>query len=158
MNSQLNVKAFQQRVDPENEPTFNDDFWNSLDFVVNAVDNIKARLYIDNLCVWYGKSLFESGTLGTKCNTQIIIPKMSQPYGETNDPNEDTIPLCTLKNFPHQIEHTIEWARDYFEQVLVEDPNETIKFLQNPKQYIEKTKQLLSNSLPALKDRFAKIK
>ncbi len=40
-----------------------------LDFVVNAVDNVKARLFIDGRCVWFGKALFESGTLGTKCNS-----------------------------------------------------------------------------------------
>jgi len=57
------------RVCPENEEIFDDNFWNSLDFVVNAVDNIKARMYVDSKCVWYGKALFESGTLGTKCNS-----------------------------------------------------------------------------------------
>jgi len=45
-----------------------------LDFVVNAVDNINARLYVDGKCVWYNKPLLESGTLGTKANMQVIIP------------------------------------------------------------------------------------
>ena len=35
------------RVGPESEDVFNDDLWESLDFVVNAVDNIHARLYVD---------------------------------------------------------------------------------------------------------------
>jgi hypothetical protein len=26
-----------------------------------------------------------------------------------------SIPICTLKNFPAKIEHTIQWARDWFE-------------------------------------------
>lgn len=30
-------------VGPESENLFNDNFWESLDFVVNAVDNMKAR-------------------------------------------------------------------------------------------------------------------
>jgi ubiquitin-activating enzyme E1 len=41
---------------------------------VNAVDNIKARLYVDSRCVWYNKPLLESGTLGTKANSQMIVP------------------------------------------------------------------------------------
>jgi ubiquitin-activating enzyme E1 len=57
------------RVCPENEEFFNDNFWNELDFVVNAVDNVKARLFIDGRCVWFHKPLFEAGTLGTKCNS-----------------------------------------------------------------------------------------
>jgi len=35
------------RVGHDTEKTFNDDFWESCDFVVNAVDNINARLYVD---------------------------------------------------------------------------------------------------------------
>jgi len=48
---------------------FNDDFWDNLDCVVNAVDNIKARLFVDGRCVFYQKPLLESGTLGTQCNS-----------------------------------------------------------------------------------------
>ena len=65
---------YQTRVGSDTEQVFNDKFWEKLDFVVNAVDNIKARLYIDQRCVWYGKPLLESGTLGTKANSQMIIP------------------------------------------------------------------------------------
>jgi len=47
MNPNLNVKDFMTRVGPETEATFNDQFWEGLNFVVNAVDNIHARLYVD---------------------------------------------------------------------------------------------------------------
>lgn len=53
----------------ENESFFNDQFWDDLDIVINAVDNIKARQYIDKKCVLHDKPLFDSGTLGTKCNS-----------------------------------------------------------------------------------------
>lgn len=69
MNPTIRIDALKERVAPENEKIFNDGFWEGLDFVVNAVDNVKARLFVDGRCVWYGKSLFESGTLGTKCNS-----------------------------------------------------------------------------------------
>ena len=36
------------------------------------------------------------------------------------DPPEESIPLCTLRNFPNQIEHTIQWARDKFEGYFAE--------------------------------------
>jgi len=68
---------------------------------------VKARLFVDGRCVYYKKALFESGTLGPKCNSQDIIPFQTQCYGDSQDPPEKEIPLCTLKNFPHQIEHTI---------------------------------------------------
>jgi ubiquitin-activating enzyme E1 len=74
MNSSMRVTDKALRVGVENEEVFNDDFWESLDIVVNAVDNIHARRYIDDQCCYYTKPLFESGTLGTKCNSQLIIP------------------------------------------------------------------------------------
>ena len=40
-------------VSKDTETVFNDGFWESLDFVVNAVDNLKARLYVDSQCVFY---------------------------------------------------------------------------------------------------------
>jgi ubiquitin-activating enzyme E1 len=74
MNNNLQVKDYQTRVGSDSEQVFNDQFWEQLDFVVNAVDNIKARLYVDSRCVWYEKPLLESGTLGTKANSQMVIP------------------------------------------------------------------------------------
>ena len=47
MNPNLNVKDYMTIVAPNTEEVFNDQFWESLNFVVNAVDNIKARLYVD---------------------------------------------------------------------------------------------------------------
>jgi len=96
------------------------------------VDNIKARQYIDSKCVWYERPLFESGTLGTKCHSQIIIPHYTISYNDIIDPPEETIPLCTLKNFPYQIEHTIQWARDHFEGVFGDPTAELAKFYENP--------------------------
>ena len=68
-NHEFNVFPQQGRMQPSSETEFPDTFWDSLDFVVNAVDNIHARKYMDKKCVVHRKPLFESGTLGTKCNS-----------------------------------------------------------------------------------------
>jgi ubiquitin-activating enzyme E1 len=81
--------------------------------------------------------LFESGTLGTKCHSQIIIPNFTQSYTDIVDPPEETIPLCTLKNFPYQIEHTIQWAREYFEGVIAKPSNDLKSFYENKKQFLD---------------------
>ena len=86
---------------------FNDDFWTQLDCVTNALDNVDARKYVDRRCVYYHKPLLESGTLGTKGNTQVVIPFMTESYSSSQDPPEKSIPICTLKNFPNSVEHTI---------------------------------------------------
>mmetsp|Transcript_35175 Transcript_35175/g.25646 ORF Transcript_35175/g.25646 Transcript_35175/m.25646 type:complete len:184 (+) Transcript_35175:1380-1931(+) len=101
MNPNLNVTSYMTRVGSDTEEVFNDKFWESLDFVVNAVDNINARLYVDRRCVWYEKPLLESGTLGTKANSQMVIPHKTQCYGDSQDPPEEAIPMCTMRNFPN---------------------------------------------------------
>lgn len=81
--------------------------------------------------------MFESGTLGTKCHSQIIIPHHTQSYNDIIDPPEETIPLCTLKNFPYQIEHTIQWARDYFEGAIAEPSQDLKRFYDNQNDFLQ---------------------
>ncbi len=42
-----------------------------------------CRLYVDSRCVYFGKPLLESGTLGPKCNTQSVVPRLTENYGES---------------------------------------------------------------------------
>ena len=138
MNSDLNVKSFKLRVAPgPNEKVFDETFWSSLDGVANALDNIKARKYVDSKCVFHNKCLFESGTLGTKCNSQVIIPFKTQSYSDSADPPEKGIPLCTLKNFPYLLDHCIQWARNHFEGVFAAGPAECNQFLTKGKSYLD---------------------
>ena len=76
--------------------------------------------------------MLESGTLGTKGNTQVVVPHVTENYGATRDPPEKSIPVCTLKNFPNQIAHTLQWARDYFEGVFFQAPEDVNAYLQAP--------------------------
>lgn len=69
MNPTLNTKAYTTRVGEDTEDVFSDKFWEEIHFVVNAVDNIHARTYVDKRCIWYEIPLLESGTLGTKANS-----------------------------------------------------------------------------------------
>jgi len=138
MNPALNVTDYMARVGDESEDLFNEKFWEGLNFVVNAVDNMAARLYVDRRCVWFEKPLLESGTLGTKANSQMIVPHKTQCYGESQDPPEESIPMCTLRNFPNQIEHCIEWGRDKFNALFVDTPGDLISYLENPKLFVAK--------------------
>jgi ubiquitin-activating enzyme E1 len=124
MNPRLNVTAYVSRCGGDTEGLFNDAFFEALDGVTNALDNVEARLYMDQRCLFYGKPLLESGTLGTKGNTQMVVPHLTENYGATRDPPERSFPVCTLKNFPNQIEHTLQWARDYFEGVFKQAPQD----------------------------------
>jgi ubiquitin-activating enzyme E1 len=54
INAALNVDPLQNRVSPDTEDVFDDEFWQGLDVVVNALDNVNARLYVDSRCVYFG--------------------------------------------------------------------------------------------------------
>lgn len=99
-------------------------------------------------CVFFGKSLLESGTLGTKGNTQVMVPGLTQTYGETSDPevsrpffvatlltHEFAQPKetakCLLHSFPSNIEHCLQWARELlFEGEFVVNPEVSELWLQ----------------------------
>ncbi|CAJ0953520.1 unnamed protein product, partial [Mesorhabditis belari] len=68
------------RVCPETEPIFNDEFFGGLHCVLNAIDNVEARRYVDQQCVFFGLPLLESGTLGTKGNVQVVYPHLTESY------------------------------------------------------------------------------
>lgn len=108
LNLDFRAQAFERAVGDATESIFDDNFWMSLSGVCTALDNIQARLYVDGRCVHYGLPMLESGTLGTKGNTQIVVPRLTENYGATRDPPERAIPVCTLKDFPYQIEHTLQ--------------------------------------------------
>jgi len=135
INPKLHVEALQNRASPETENVFNDAFWESLDAVVNALDNVTARMYIDSRCVYFQKPLLESGTLGAKCNTQMVIPHLTENYGASRDPPEKQAPMCTVHSFPHNIDHCLTWARSEFEGLLEKTPTEVNAFLSNPSGY-----------------------
>ncbi|TBT98871.1 ubiquitin-activating enzyme, partial [Hamiltosporidium magnivora] len=99
----------------ETQSVFSDTFLTNTSLVVNALDNIEARLYVDKRCITNKIPLFESGTLGTKGNVQVVIPYKTERYSSSRDPPDKSIPLCTIRNFPHCIEHTIEWALSEFQ-------------------------------------------
>jgi len=122
MNPDFNCIAHENQVGPDTEEAYGDAFFAKLDGVANALDNVEARQYMDRRCVFYGKPLLESGTLGSKGNTQVVLPHMTESYSSSQDPPEASIPLCTLKNFPYKPEHVLQWARDNFEGTFAQEP------------------------------------
>lgn len=132
------IEALLDKVGPETEDIFDDAFWQKLDFVTNALDNVDARTYVDRRIIFYKKPLLESGTLGTKGNTQVVIPNLTESYSSSQDPPEKSIPLCTLRSFPNKIDHTIAWAKSLFQGYFADSPETVNLYLSQPN-YVEQT-------------------
>ncbi|ELU11611.1 hypothetical protein CAPTEDRAFT_162959 [Capitella teleta] len=141
MNPRLHIESHENRVGPDTENIYTDKFFTQLSGVANALDNVDARMYMDRRCVYYRKPLLESGTLGTKGNVQVVIPNLTESYSSSQDPPEKSIPICTLKNFPNAIEHTLQWARDQFEGIFTQAPETAQQYCKDPK-FIERTLKL----------------
>uniref|UniRef100_A0A8D0CHC8 E1 ubiquitin-activating enzyme n=1 Tax=Scleropages formosus TaxID=113540 RepID=A0A8D0CHC8_SCLFO len=141
MNPSIRITGHQNRVGPDTEKIYDDEFFEGLHGVANALDNVDARMYMDRRCVYYRKPLLESGTLGTKGNVQVVIPFLTESYSSSQDPPEKSIPICTLKNFPNAIEHTLQWARDEFEGLFKQPAENAMQYLTDPK-FMERTLKL----------------
>ncbi|XP_062430412.1 ubiquitin-like modifier-activating enzyme 6 isoform X2 [Rhea pennata] len=130
INPSLKIDSYINKVCPATENTYSDEFYTKQDVIVTALDNVEARRYIDSRCVANLRPLIDSGTMGTKGHTEVIVPHLTESYNSHRDPPEEEIPFCTLKSFPAAIEHTIQWARDKFESTFFHKPSLFNKFWQ----------------------------
>lgn len=125
----LRIHGLTLKVSTDTEEVFSAAFWQSTDVVITALDNVEARKYVDEQCLKYKCFMLDSGTLGTKANTQVgtqlqilcftqfvfihicmffvvnqvVIPYLTETYSSSADPPEDAVPLCTIKSFPYQV-------------------------------------------------------
>ncbi len=114
-NSNININGYVKKL-IHTDVEFINSVFKDKHIVINALDNMEARKLVDSICFQKNLPLFESGTMGMKCNSQPVIPFITECYSSSND-SEDIkeYPACTIKFFPNLIQHTIHWARDYFE-------------------------------------------
>ena len=156
MKPAFNCKDLQSRVGPENEHIFDEKFWNNQTYIINAVDNIQARKYIDTQCTTYGRCLIDSGTLGTKAHVQMVVPHVTTCYNDSIDPPEEGVPMCTMHNFPAMIEHCIEWGRDHFNEYFTDVINDAKKLLEDKDKFYSDLKKEGNTTLQLTKLKFIK--
>lgn len=144
MNSHLkgNIIARLDKVHDGTNHIFTDKFFESLNIVTNALDNVAARMYVDKRCVTAKVPLLESGTLGPKGHVQVILPNLTESYGSQKDPEDNNdIPICTLKMFPEETIHCIEWARDLFGKLFSVAPKSALKILEEGEKFTPTSSQ-----------------
>jgi len=116
---------------------FTNEFFEDLSIVTNALDNVKARLYIDQRCVTSSTPLIDSGTLGPKGHVQCMVPHQTESYGQGKDAEEENeVPFCTLKMFPEETLHCVEWARDKFGKLFTQKPQSAINLIEKGEKFV----------------------
>ena len=142
MNPEFNGEGLQLKVGPETENIFNEDFWEKQDFIIFAVDSVEARKYIDTKAIYYQKPAIDSGTLGIRAKSQVIIPHQTLTYSDNKQSSSGTqnkIPVCTLRHFPSLIQHCIEWSRDCFSGYFGEKINSIKLFFSDYNSFKQET-------------------
>ena len=140
MRPDMKITPHLEKVGPDNQ-NFTNGVMSRVTGVLNALDNIKARRFMDEQCFKFGLPLFESGTTGTKGNTQPVVPFVTETYSASSDPEQEkSFPICTIKSFPNEIAHTIHWAMDQFE-FFNRGPSTMNKWITNP-EYISQLSQI----------------
>ncbi|CAD2222819.1 hypothetical protein AGDE_13792 [Angomonas deanei] len=158
INPAAHVEARQDFIGATTEHIYNDLFWKDLDAVVNALDNIEARFYVDRRCVEFKKILVESGTMGTAGNIDIIVPMKTNTYADDGAADQSGgIPMCTLRNFPYIYEHCIEWARAQFEDCFVSPMQAVGQLIEDPASFIARiTNEVSKAQSEGEKEKFAR--
>ena len=72
------------------------------------------------------------------------------------DPPEKSIPICTLKNFPNQIEHTLQWARDTFEGTFTQAPMSALQYITEG-DFLDKNRKLQGHEPVETLDKIIKV-
>lgn len=132
MNKQLqgHISARLDKVHDGTADIYSEKFYSEQTIVTNALDNVQARLYIDDKCVQARVPMIDSGTLGPKGHVQVVKPFKTESYSSQKDPEAETeIPHCTLKMFPEEVLHCVEWAKDLFGNWFTLDAQSYNKFL-----------------------------
>ena len=76
----------------------------------------------------------------------MIVPHKTLCYGDSQDPPEESIPMCTLRNFPNLMEHCIEWGRDHFNSMFTDRAQDALNFIENPTAFLNGLKQNTTSS------------
>ncbi|CDO65644.1 SUMO-activating enzyme subunit 2, putative [Plasmodium reichenowi] len=101
------------------------------DYVINALDNIKARKYVNKLCIMEKKVLIEAGSTGYNGQVYPIYYNQTKCYSCEEKPKNKTYAICTIRQTPSLPEHCVAWGRLIFETFFCKNDNETLIDIKN---------------------------
>lgn len=109
-NPHLNIEAHHDDI---KSPQYSLRWFAGFDLVMNALDNLDARRWVNRMCVAANVPLIESGTSGFLGQVQPIKPGVTQCYDCTEKPTPKTYPVCTIRSTPSQPIHCIVWSKSW---------------------------------------------
>ncbi|CDU24550.1 related to ubiquitin-like protein activating enzyme [Sporisorium scitamineum] len=109
-NPLVNIVAHHANI---KEPRFGVSYFRSFDLVMNALDSLDARRWVNKMCIAANVPLIESGTTGFGGQVQPIRPGVTECYDCTTKATPKSFPVCTIRSTPSAPIHCIVWAKSW---------------------------------------------
>ncbi|SCU83893.1 LAFA_0D06546g1_1 [Lachancea sp. 'fantastica'] len=106
--------------------TFPLSWFDQFSIIFNALDNLEARRYVNQMAQFLHKPLLESGTAGFDGYIQPIIPGSTECFDCTTKETPKTFPVCTIRSTPSQPIHCIVWAKNFLFAQLFASSGSTV--------------------------------
>ncbi|KDN36172.1 hypothetical protein K437DRAFT_260209, partial [Tilletiaria anomala UBC 951] len=121
-NPHVNITAHHDNI---KAPKYGLRWFAGFDIVLNALDNLDARRWVNRMCVAANVPLVESGTTGFLGQVQPIFPGKTQCYDCTEKPIPKSYPVCTIRSTPSAPIHCIVWSKSWLFAQLFGPEDET---------------------------------
>lgn len=110
-------------------------WWQNIDYIFNALDNLEARRYVNKMALFTGTPLMESGTTGFDGQIQPILPGKTECFECQPKETPTVYPVCTIRSTPSQPVHCIVWAKEFlFNQLFGENTESEVNVAQLSKE------------------------
>ena len=98
---------------------FSDHFYTQFDVFLGNVDNVPARVYLNQLACYFNKYFMECGTKTLSFSSSFYVPSIHLPiYNAPEEQEEIHMGNCTPKVLCFRDSHTIQASVDYFEDIF----------------------------------------
>jgi ubiquitin-activating enzyme E1 len=116
-NSTIEIEYLVEKICDSNIISSNKIFKSkNFDIIFNTVNNADTKKFIASKCFTNNIPLIESSIKGLKGYIQPIIPFITEVFMDMHtDEKKKSFAVCTIKNFPNSIYHTVTWAFEQFE-------------------------------------------
>lgn len=121
-NSSTRLVAYTENI--MNFKVFGTSWFGQFDVIMNALDNLEARRYINKMCQYVEKPLFETGTSGFDGFAMPMLSRTTECFDCTSKETPKTYPVCTIRSTPSQPVHCVVWAKDFLFHELLGDTHD----------------------------------
>ncbi|KXS10873.1 hypothetical protein M427DRAFT_36480 [Gonapodya prolifera JEL478] len=121
-NPEANIVSHHANI---KDPQFDVAFFRGFTVVMNALDNLEARSYVNLMCLAADRPLVEAGTTGFQGQSYVIKRRKTACYDCLPKVLPKTYAVCTIRSTPSLPIHCIVWAKSYLFSQLFGPPSES---------------------------------